>query len=67
VELAEVAGVSAASFVEEMLLELLLHHRAHPGLDAEPTPPEQPGAIPISRGRQRRRGRSDRLYLRPPQ
>ena len=47
------AGVSAASFVERMLLELLLHHRTLPSLDAEPTPSEQPGVIPISRGRQR--------------
>jgi hypothetical protein len=59
-ELAAIAGVTSASFVEGMLLELLLHHRTLPCRDLEPGTPEQSRVIPISQARHKRRHPSRR-------
>jgi hypothetical protein len=57
-ELAAVARVSAAEFVEYMLLELLLHHRSQASPEPTPRSSEQLGAVSISQARHKRRHRS---------
>lgn len=50
-ELAEAAGVTPSAFVEFMLLDCWERAETEP----EPEPEGQPGVIPISRARRRRR------------
>ena len=59
-KLGRMAGVSADTFVEGVLLELFLNHpELTGGVDQAPlAPPNQPHVIPISRARKGRRGRS---------
>jgi hypothetical protein len=57
-ELAAVAKVSAAEFVEYMLLELLLHHRSQASPEPAPGSSDQLGLVPITQTRHKRRHRS---------
>ena len=59
-KLGRVAGVSADTFVEGVLLELFLNHPelAEGARQASLEPPTQPQVIPISRASKGRRGRS---------
>ena len=59
-KLGRVAGVSADTFVEGVLLELFLNHpELNEGARQAPlAPPIQPQVIPISRASKGRRGRS---------